>query len=127
MRLRWVLSRLMRLPRKLGVWLSVQLGDFGIDWPGKNKLHYGDRIQREASKISLTVAYTSGNHDCTDIAALAPGRTFTRIREDILHFDGAFLEWEGSIRIAFLGGTTSGDKEWRREEERKKRRPQSLW
>lgn len=117
----------MRTAREAGARLMVQVGDFGADWPGKKKLHYGDRVQKEASRLGLILAFTRGNHDCTDsIAPPAPGEPFTRIRENIWHLDGAVLEWEGA-RIGFLGGATSSDSEWRLEDERRRRRPRSLW
>lgn len=126
----WTL-RAMRASRRHGARLMVQAGDFGIDWPGPEKLRYGDRVQVEAERLGMVLAFVRGNHDCTDsLDSVRPrkGESFTRIREDIWHFDGGVIEWEG-WRIGGLGGATSHpeDRAWRLEEEHKRRKPRRLW
>lgn len=59
----WALSA-MRKAREAGARLLVQVGDFGVDWPGREKMRYGDKVQREAEKLGLTIAFVRGNHDC---------------------------------------------------------------
>lgn len=121
----------MRASKKHGARLLVSVGDFAIDWPGMGKLRYGDRCQEELERLGMVVAFVRGNHDSTDaIDSVRPrkGESFTRIREDILHFSGGVIEWDG-LRIGGLGGATSHplDRAWRLEDERKRRKPRTLW
>lgn len=125
----WTLAA-MHSAREAGARLLLQCGDWAIDWPGKNKRQYGDKLQREAEKLGMTIAFTRGNHDCVPSLAIPKrkGESFSRIRDDIFHLDGDVLEWNGS-RIGFLGGATShpDDFAWRMEEEQKHQKNQSLW
>lgn len=93
----------------------IHVGDFGLDWPGRGRGRYEDRLNRLLAATDQTLIVSPGNHDCLARAYKFP-----------VEPDG-LISWRSNIKIlpkgsrtvihgltvGGLGGAYSPDQEWR--------------
>jgi hypothetical protein len=105
---------------KAGVEIVVQVGDFGMHWPGQtcpiNKYFEKRKRQGRPGPIWYTCA---GNHDnwdkLTDLAAKQDSPSLIELSPDCYYVPrGTIVELDGKAHL-FFGGAESTDREYRTE------------
>jgi hypothetical protein len=103
-----------------GVRVILQLGDFGVLWPGENWKTSLDKLSRALGKNAQSLYWVEGNHDWhpkIDSFPVDPDGT-RWIGSNIAHLPRGYrTEVGGRFMLAALGGANSSDRSFRREGE----------
>lgn len=109
-----------------------QLGDFGAWEHTAGGKKFFDDVSRHSVSRGVKVYFLDGNHDNTSLVLEKySGETddegFLVVRPNLFYSPrGHRWTWHGT-RFISLGGAYSVDKDWRVQEERRTRKPGSLW
>jgi hypothetical protein len=121
----WALTAIRSAARE-GVRTAVDVGDFGLDWPGAKRGRYEAKLNKYLVDLGLTLVVSGGNHDNWDtlsrLAVDSDGLATFRSNIRILPRGGRSV-LEG-LTVGALGGAFSVDyqhrtegKDWWRNEE----------
>lgn len=105
-----------------------QLGDFGYWEHDQWGVEYLDKVNEYAMKHGVTVYFIDGNHDKTSLllenySERRDDEGFILVRPEVRYAPrGHTWTWEGKKFIA-LGGAYSVDKDYRLDQEKRRRRP----
>ncbi|GAA3704275.1 hypothetical protein GCM10023081_45720 [Arthrobacter ginkgonis] len=117
----------IRAAAAAGARLLLQVGDLGFGWPGPGRVRDWLKLDAWAGRCGVEMVWIRGNHDVAPVPGEPDGRGLLRQGEYIFHLpDGHRFTVDG-VTVGGLGGATSWDREWRREEEWRKRKPRTLW
>jgi predicted phosphodiesterase len=110
-----------------GIDRVFQLGDFGYWEHELSGVRFLDEVHRAARSRGVTVYFLDGNHDKSSLIHARYGELpdhegFLTVRGRIRYAPrGHAWQWDG-VRFAAFGGARSVDKDWRVEEEARRRR-----
>lgn len=72
----------------------LHVGDFPLDWPGRGRGRFEDRLNRFLAANGQTLIVSPGNHDCIE-------------RIDRLNIEGdGLITWRSNIKVLPKGGRT---------------------
>jgi hypothetical protein len=107
-----------RTMRARGVDVVIQLGDFGVIWPGENWPKNLDKISRRLGALGMTLFVIDGNHEAFPLLFRFPvGPDGLRLlRHNIAHLPRGYRTTLSSGRtLATFGGANSIDRALRTE------------
>lgn len=99
-----------------GVHVIVQLGDFGVVWPGENWQKNLDRISRRLTGLGIVLYVVDGNHEGFQLLYDFPvdAHGARPLRHNIVHLPRGYRTVLASGRVlAILGGGNSIDRDLR--------------
>lgn len=118
---------LLDIAARTGIDRVFQLGDFGYWEHEPGGVRFLDDIHRYARSVGVTMYFLDGNHDNTALLLARYGdqadtEGFLAVRGRIRYAPrGHVWTWHGTTFLAF-GGALSLDKDWRLEEEARRRK-----
>ncbi|WP_284753200.1 metallophosphoesterase [Arthrobacter sp. efr-133-R2A-120] len=112
----WAVTAIRSAARE-GAATMLHVGDFGLDWPGRKRGRYEDKLNKHLRGLGATLIVSGGNHDNWETLTKLPvgeaGTAFVRSNIRVLPRGGR-MKVEGLV-IGALGGAFSVDYEHRTE------------
>src|SRR6184192_62201 len=109
----------------------LQLGDWGAWEHQADGRKFVRDVEKHVAKRGIQILWLDGNHDNTRLTLeLHPERDdegFHVVTDHVRYIPRGHRWTWGGMRFVALGGAYSVDKQWRVNEERKRRAPGTLW
>jgi predicted phosphodiesterase len=100
-----------------GVHVIVQLGDWGVLWPGRNWQIDLNKVSSALARHQMTMYFLDGNHDWHPKLGAYPVDPdgLRWIANNVAHLPRGYRAQIGEFTLAILGGANSIDRELRKE------------
>ena len=110
----WALTAIRSAARE-GVRTAIQVGDFGLDWPGAKRGRYEAKLNKYLMDLGVTLVVSGGNHDNWDTIEklVVEDDGLATIRSNIRVLPRAGRTIIEGLVIGGLGGAFSVDFEYR--------------